>query len=71
MATWNPKGVRVGMVLDTNLRVANVVERNGFRYIHLAASNLPAGFAAQDIVLTVPASQQEVTLEESNMEIPD
>lgn len=68
MVQWNSSGVRVGMVLPLNLTVTKVTERDGFRSLHLSPGNadLPAGFEAKDIVIRVPATQQDVTLEEAN-----
>jgi hypothetical protein len=59
------------MVIDSNLVVVKVTESKGFRRIYLRITNLPAGFEAKDVVVTVPASQQDLTLKEANMEIPD
>lgn len=69
MANWNSRGIRVGMVLDANLKVIKVTERNGVRRIYLGVSNLPPGFEADNFSLTVQASQQDVTVAEANMEI--
>lgn len=69
MVNWNSAAVRVGMIIDANLRVYKVTERKGVRYIHLRIANLPAGFEARPIVVTVQASQQDVTLAEANQEI--
>lgn len=71
MVNWNTRGVRVGMVLDANMRVVKVADTNGIRRITLKITNLPAGFEAKDVVITVPANQQDVSLAEARMELPD
>lgn len=70
MVNWNSRAVRVGMVIDANLRVIKVTEMKGKRYIHLRIANLPPGFEAKDFVVTVFANQQDITLSEANQEIP-
>lgn len=68
MVNWNSRGVRKGMVISLNLTVSKVTERDGIRSFHLKANpnDLPPGFEAKDIVVRVPASQQDITLEEAN-----
>lgn len=70
MVNWNSRGVRKGMKIPLNLTVSRVTERDGFRSFHLAANpnDLPPGFEVKEIVVRVPASQQDVTLEEANSE---
>lgn len=68
MVNWSSRGVRKGMKIPLNLTVSKVTERDGFRSIHLKISpnDLPPGFEVKDIIVRVPASQQDVTLEEAN-----
>lgn len=68
MVQWNSRGIRKGMVIPLNLTVSKVTERDGIRSFHLNTNpnDLPPGFEMRDIVLRVPATQQDVTLEEAN-----
>lgn len=71
MVNWNSRVVRVGMVLDASMVVVKVTETKGVRRITLKLTNLPTGFEAKDIVVTVPANQQDLSLAEARMELPD
>lgn len=66
MVNWNSRSIGVGMVIDANLRVVKVTESKKVRRIHLRIINLPDGFEAKEIVVTVRADQQDNTLEEAN-----
>lgn len=71
MVNWNSRGIRVGMVLGVNLKVIKVTERQNIRRIFLRLTNLPAGFEANDIVVTVHSSLQDITVKEANQELPE
>lgn len=69
MVNWNSRSVSIGMMVGLNLMVVKVIETKGVRKITLRITNLPDGFEAKDIVVTVPASQQDNTLAEANQQV--
>lgn len=67
MVNWNSRAIKKGMVLGGILEVVRVSEKGALRLFHMGLRGMPAGFdVSKPVVLTVPSSEQDITLAEAN-----